>query len=153
MLRRVAGLLTLQRDLSTSSLLPDLSPEGCALLHQSEAHLLLFQSLPHSLRVYPGWHQERLSILNCFTSLLVSHLESTLTDGHRVLPCFGRDCPPASCLESTLARTAFVTPLEATLTKNQGEREGVTVLTGPSLTPPQRALRSAKSRSAPTDMP
>src|SRR5882724_1142206 len=35
--------------------------EGCALLHRSAAHLASFQSLPHSLCVYPGWHPERSS--------------------------------------------------------------------------------------------
>ena len=94
-----------------------------AMLYKSEAQPLSFLKLPHSSQKHPGWHQERFS--SPCAPLITRHsplsfVESTLTDKHRVLPCFGRDCPPASPLESTLTRTGAVTPLEATLTKNRG---------------------------------
>ena len=94
-----------------------------ALLQQSAEHLFSFQSLAHSLCVYPGWRLERpckFQFSFFSASCPATPLEATLTDEHRVLPCFGRSCPLASPLESTLARFASVTPLGATLTENQG---------------------------------
>src|SRR5262249_32655673 len=67
----------------------------CTLLHKSEAQPLSPQSLPHSLRVYPGWHQERfhfsekaMIMLSAFKSALtqstlLSSLESALTEKGR----------------------------------------------------------------------
>jgi hypothetical protein len=54
-------------------------------------------------------------------AMLLSPLSATLTADLRVLPCFGRSCPPATPLDATLTDSAPVTPLSATLTKNVGE--------------------------------
>src|SRR5882724_2000512 len=97
------------------------SCEGCVLHHEIEMHLSHFQPLPHSSAKTPGCHQERFfnsSILSSAVLLPATPLESALTDEHRVSPCFGRNCPSASSLESTLTRSRAVTPLEATLTRN-----------------------------------
>ena len=111
--------------------------KGCALscpdpreVHQSEKHLLHFQSLPftpispslegHSLCVYPGRHQERSVSCRLSAVGFVSPLSATLMDDLRVLPCFGRSCPPATPLDATLTDSASVNPLSATLTKNRG---------------------------------
>src|SRR5882724_4512617 len=113
---------------------PALNLEGsckwCALLYQSETHPLRFQLLPfilslegHSLRVYPGCHQERPSTFKpskLLTFNRLTPLESALTSKHRVLPCFGRDCPPATLLESTLTRSCPASSLESALTKKPG---------------------------------
>jgi len=56
--------------------------EGCALLHQSENHLLFFQSPARSLCVYPGCHPERFSIFqpaNLPTFKGLTPLGATLT--------------------------------------------------------------------------
>ena len=60
----------------------------------------------------------------------LSHLESTLTDKHSVLPVFSRNSLVSSSLESTLVSplvsvdfkrvTGNLSPLDATLTKNRG---------------------------------
>ena len=93
------------------------------LLHQSEAHPLPFQPLAHSLRVYPVWHQERFFLFNSSAlhlQLDLTPLESVLTDERRVLAEITRNRQPATLVESTLTRSAPVTPLSATLTKNKG---------------------------------
>jgi len=50
----------------------------------------------------------------------LSPSESTLPDQLRVLPCFGRNRPPATQLESTLAEKRSATPLVATFTRKRG---------------------------------
>jgi len=118
MLRRPAVLPTSPRSFPNSSLF-------VALLHQSERHLVSFQSLPHSLRVYPGWHLEaffNFSTSHYSLSSPVTLAESTLTADLRVLPCFYRNRPPATSVESTLTRCRAVSSLESALTKNRGGR-------------------------------
>ena len=101
--------------------LPALTCEGFALLHQSEAHLLPFQPLPHSFAKTPGCHQECAPNSSTITlTPSVSLLESTLANEHSVLAEISRSCPPVNRLESTLTDFAPVTPLSATLTKNAG---------------------------------
>src|SRR5882724_12545312 len=51
---------------------------------------------------------------------LVTPLDATLTADFRVLAEITRSCPSPSPLDATLTRTRAVTPLSATLTKNQG---------------------------------
>jgi hypothetical protein len=116
MSRRPAVLLTPPPAISNSSLF-------FALLHKSEAHPQSFQPLPHSLCVYPGAVRRPyfLTSLNPYFAPVLTPLEATLTADLRVLPCFGRDCPPATPLDATLTDLAPVTPLSATLTKNPGE--------------------------------
>jgi hypothetical protein len=50
----------------------------------------------------------------------LSPSESTLTDQHRVSPCFGRNRPPATPLQSALTTSVCVNSLESALTKNRG---------------------------------
>jgi hypothetical protein len=107
-----------------------LAPLFCTLLHQSETHPVPFQSVAHSLQKHPGCHPElhfNSSTLNCSASSAATPSESTLVDVLRVLPCFGRNRPPATPVESTLTDFASVTPLSATLTKTGGG--GPTMLT------------------------
>jgi len=114
--RRLVVLLTSARDISNSALL-------CALLQESGAHPLFFQSSAHSFCVYPGWHQQLFfhsSILNSLPRCPASPLEATLTDDPRVLAEISRNRPPTSPFDATLTGTSAVTPLDATLTKNQG---------------------------------
>src|SRR5882724_342178 len=95
----------------------------CALLQKSKAHPLAFQSLPCSLQKHGGCYQKSSfdsSTLNSSTFSLATPLDATLTADLRVLPCFRRNRPPTSLLESTLTDIASVTPLSATLTKNAG---------------------------------
>ena len=126
-----------------SSLFPALSHEGCALLHQSEAHLLFFQSSPHSLCVYLGCHQERFLLPLVNRNSPLTSLDATLTADLRVgfqglylqtmsqqKTEISRNCLPASPLDATLTRTRAVTPLEATLTKTRGEGVGRAAGTG-----------------------
>jgi hypothetical protein len=139
MSRRAAVLLTPLRSTSIRSLFLarlaqscGASRKGCALfypdprgVHQSVTHPASFQSLPHSLCVYPGWHQERSSFpalgFQLSTLDLLTPLNATLTANLRVLPCFGRNCPSTSPLDATLTKSSPVTPLSATLTKKPGE--------------------------------
>lgn len=52
----------------------------------------------------------------------INPLECALTRKYRVLPGFGRNCPPITPLQSALTETASVTPLECALTqKPRGE--------------------------------
>ena len=94
-----------------------------ALCNKSEAQLLPSQASAHSSQKHRDGTKSASSILR---SPLATHhspltpLKATLTDKHRVLPCFGRNRPPVSLLDSTLTESSTVTPLEATLTKNQG---------------------------------
>ena len=60
------------------------------------------------------------SALHSSTFSALTPLDSALTDEHRVLPCFGRNHPPASPLESTLTGNRAVTPLDSALTKKGG---------------------------------
>src|SRR5882724_6807739 len=87
------------------------------LLHQSEAHSVSFQSLPHSFARTPGRHQVRFpnsvdssqpSNLPTFNAL--SPLEATLTDDLRVLPEISRNRPPATPAKSTLTRNSRCNP-------------------------------------------
>jgi hypothetical protein len=106
------------------------SRKGCALfypdprgVHQSVTHPASFQSLPHSLCVYPGWRLFRLYFLTSlrpYFSSVLTPLSATLAAGLRVLPCFGRNRPPATPLDATLTESTAVTPLAATLTKTRG---------------------------------
>src|SRR5262250_1456859 len=58
----------------------------CALLQERKADLFVLQPLTHSLRVYPGWHQERFSKSTPFNRrVALSPVESALTDQFRVL--------------------------------------------------------------------
>jgi hypothetical protein len=118
---------------SALDLLPALSSLTRALLHQSEAHLLFFQSSPHSLCVYLGCHQERFLLPLVNRNSPLTSLDATLTTDLRVgfqglylqtlsqqKTEISRNCPPASPLDATLTETSAVTPLEATLTKMRG---------------------------------
>jgi hypothetical protein len=112
--RRQAVLLTLPPAISNSSLL-------WTLLQKSEAHHLSFQPVAHSLQKHLGWRTSPSLLPYFITSLLpplLSPLSATLTADLRVLPVFGRSCPPATSLDATLTKTSAVTPLGATLTKN-----------------------------------
>ena len=92
-----------------------------ALLHQSEAHPLSFLPLPHSLRVYPGWHHQPYSQFASITLMLsLTLVESALTDDLRVSPCFGRTSLLATPLESALTESQVVSPLESALAKKWG---------------------------------
>src|ERR1700676_294960 len=102
-----------------------------ALLHQSEAHLVSFQSLPHSLCVYPGWHPERF--LNPSTFSPLTPVESALTADHRVLTEISRDCPSVSPLESALTRNRAVTSLESALTKKTRGWGGAMLTRSPAI--------------------
>jgi hypothetical protein len=112
--RRQAVLLTLPPAIFNSSLF-------CTLLQKSEAHPLSFQPVAHSLQKHPGWRLFRhyfLTSLHPYFAPVLTPLSATLTADLRVLPCFGRSCPPATSLDATLTKTSAVTPLGATLTKN-----------------------------------
>ena len=50
----------------------------------------------------------------------LSPLQSALTNKHRVLPCFGRNYPSVSSLESALPQNPSASPLESALTKKGG---------------------------------
>ena len=106
---------------SSPQILHTLASLFCALLHGSETHLLFFQSSPHSLRVYPGWHQERFPFPPPTHQSPLSPAESALTDELRVLTEVGRTSLSATPLESVLTARRFVTPLESALTKKRGE--------------------------------
>src|SRR5882724_8368932 len=132
-MRRVGGR-ALRRVLATLPLAPSAAMSSsrglaalfCTLLYQSETHLMSFQPLPHSLQKHPGCHLERhfnSSTSNCSASSPATPSQSTLVDVLRVLPCFSRNCPPASPFDATLTDFACVTPLSATLTKT-GEGAG-----------------------------
>jgi hypothetical protein len=56
---------------------------------------------------------------------VLSPLDATLVDELRVLTEIGRNCPPATPIESILTDFASVTPLSATLTKTMGEGEAM----------------------------
>jgi hypothetical protein len=58
--------------------------------------------------------------LTSYTSSSLSPLESALTSQLRVLPCFGRNRPPATPLESASTGFASVNSLESASTKNMG---------------------------------
>src|SRR5215470_2701156 len=73
-----------------------------ALLHQSEAFPPCFQSLAHSLRVYPGWHR-----VPGFVLANPGRNEERSSDFRSLL----------SALKSALAGSPLVTPLESALTK------------------------------------
>src|SRR5260221_1209805 len=68
-----------------ASLFPALSYKGRALFHQSEAHLLFFQSSPHSLRKTPECHRERSPFFAPTYHSLLTPVESALTDERRRL--------------------------------------------------------------------
>jgi len=53
---------------------------------------------------------------------LVTPLECAVTSKHRVLPGFGRNCPPVTPLECAVTQINAVTPLECALTKKVGGR-------------------------------
>jgi hypothetical protein len=63
------SVLNLRSGFTLTSLLLALSCEGSALLHQSERHPLPFQSVPHSLCVYPGCHPPRFILATRHSSL------------------------------------------------------------------------------------
>ena len=122
--RPSAVFLSPLRDLSNSSLFCTF----CTVLQKSDAQPLLFQSFPASLRKRRGVLKSvffNSSTLNSLTSAPTTPLSAALTDDLRVLPCFGRNCPPVTPLDATLTRSTSVNPLSATLTKNRvvgGER-------------------------------
>jgi hypothetical protein len=119
----------------------------CTSLHKSEAHPLLFQPVAHSLRVYPGCHQERFSISPLTTRHLLhlSPLSAILTKNiGRGVRCHVMliripvpTCHPSLARDLLFARHSFIlssrreepfvtghflhlTPLSATLTENRG---------------------------------
>jgi hypothetical protein len=51
----------------------------------------------------------------------INPLECALMSKYRVLPGFGRSCPPITPLESALAKKPPATPLESAVTKRVGE--------------------------------
>src|SRR5882724_4667509 len=98
--RRPVVLLTSPRDIPKSSLF-------IALLHQSVAHPLLFQSLAHSLCVYSEWPLFRpyfLTSLHPYFAPALTPLDSALTADLRVLTEISRNRPPTTSLESTLTK-------------------------------------------------
>ena len=114
--RRLVVLLTSARDISNSALL-------CALLQESGAHPLFFQSSAHSFCVYPGWHQARFSdpsVLDSSVFATATPLDATLTGDLRVLTEIIRNLQPISPLGATLTKVGAITPLDATLTKTGG---------------------------------
>jgi len=129
----------------------------CALLHNSERHPLFFQSSPHSLRVYPGWHSERSSF-SCSSPVPghsftlparqplggslerpLSSLESSL--GHPV-----KDGHPEEPLSAT--KGLLLTPLESALghpVKDGHPEEPLSATKGLLLTPLESALTARAS--------
>ena len=100
-----------------------LSSLSGVLCNKSEAQLLPFHAPAHSLQRHRDATKStsfNSSTLHSSTSALLSPSESTLTAKLRVLPCFGRNRPPASPLDATLTRSRSVSLLDATLTKNWG---------------------------------
>src|SRR5437762_249971 len=67
------------------------------------------------------------------TPLRISPLECAVTSKHRVLPGFGRSCPPATPLECAVTQIGAVSPLECALTKKVGGGEGVAWFLTPQL--------------------
>jgi len=136
-MRRVGGR-ALRRVLATLPLAPSAAMSSsralaalfCTLFYQSKTHPMSFQLFPfilslegHSSQNHPECHPERhfnSSSLNCSASSPATPSESTLVDVLRVLPCFGRNCPLATPVESILTDFTPVTPLSATLTENRG---------------------------------
>jgi len=151
--RRMAVLPTSPRAISNSSLFPALSCEGCALLHQSEAHSVSFQSLPHSFARTPGRHQVRFpnsvdssqpSNLPTFNAL--SPLEATLIDDLRVLPEISRNRPHATPAESTLTRNSRCNPFRSNTYKKQGGGGVIVLASLPSSIDRQLVRRSLHQR-------
>ncbi len=83
-----------------------------------------FRTLHKNTRVSPRAFFNS-STLNFSTSAPPTPLSATLTADLRVLPCFGRNRPPATPLDATLTEARAVTPLSATLTKNGGGGRGI----------------------------
>ena len=54
------------------------------------------------------------------SGLTISPLECAVTSKHRVLPGFGRSCPPVTPLECAVTQIDAVSPLECALTKKVG---------------------------------
>ena len=77
-----------------------------------------FRTLSHPTEGVPSLSGPHESPVTIHESL--SPLECALTSKHRVLPGFGRSCPPASPLESALTKTVSANPLECALTKKVG---------------------------------
>src|SRR5213082_1100343 len=70
----------------------------------------------------------RISPLECAVPRFraLSPLECAVTSKHRVLPGFGRSCPPVTPLECAVTQIDAVTPLECALTKKGGPHCRVT---------------------------
>src|SRR5438105_10714684 len=62
-----------------------------------------------------------LLAVNCRLLAGLSPSECAVTSKHRVLPGFGRNCPPATPLECAVTQIDAVTPLECAVTKKWGE--------------------------------
>ena len=71
---------------------------------------------PGSSRSTAGRFEDHLNA----TPLRISPLECAVTSKHRVLPGFGRSCPPVTPLECAVTQIDAVTPLECALTKKGG---------------------------------
>src|SRR5882724_2334239 len=76
----------------------------------------------------------------------ITPLESTLADKHRVLPCFGRNRPPATSLESTLTSTPIRNPFRIRTYKKQGEGYPIS---SPTQCPSPRATAGMVSHKIP----
>src|SRR5438045_7103640 len=66
----------------------------------------------------------RISPLECAVPRFraLSPLECAVTSKHRVLPGFGRSCPPVTPLECAVTKSRPLTPLEWAVTKKGGGR-------------------------------
>jgi hypothetical protein len=125
--RRPAVLLTPPHSTPDSSLAcPELrrvhSPYT-SFVYKNEDHPLSPQPLAHSYTKTPECHPERFLPFDFLTlnfRLDLTPLSATLIADLRVLPCFGRNRPPATPLDATLTDLTPVTPLSATLTKTPG---------------------------------
>ena len=76
---------------------------------------------PRLLPSYPQNSSHPLPLtLSCRLLTRLSPLECAVTSKHRVLPGFGRSCPPVTPLECAVTQIDAVTPLECALTKKGG---------------------------------
>ncbi len=96
------------RELST------LSPPSLPFQVSKGLSLSRYSQLTTRHYVCPSW------VANSRLLTPISPLECALTSKHRVLPCFGRNCPRVTPLESALTRRRPVTPLECAVPKKVG---------------------------------
>ena len=98
--------------------------------HTSKKLLPQLLCLPHIRTprgIYPLRRSHQSSPISPFVTrrYLVTPLECAVTSKHRVLPGFGRSCPPVTPLECAVTQIDAVTPLECALTKKVGGPPGV----------------------------